>query len=597
LFIFGDSSADVGSDGNRYTNRGAMWAETLAGRLGLSSTPARGITLDDRGGFDRRVPVRRLTGTNYAVGGATAAPWPGTAVIPGAVDFADQVRFFREDHRAGFAADDLVIVWMGGNDSANALLSGQAHDTRRYADAYMAQIAALRQAGARNLVAVNEPATLLPVRYYQDLLELEPADAAALVGLTSADRAADNAALRPRLVREGVYILDMDRLARDVLARPRHYGFTATTDGYMTLGDPRNLPDDGNVFADNHFSAAMQAVVADFALAQMAARDRFATLAAEPLESLRATETDLAQHLTGAQAWLVPVGGLSVTASADLSRREIRDRGTDPGHRTDAAAARLGVEWRMTDGLALGLQAAWREIDADIPLAGFERDGAAGGGGHEGRDVSATLYGLLRPIDGLTFSLAVTGGQVEHETIERRTRLGAQAVETARGETEARYAAIRLGAAYELDLGAGWNLTPAVAGTWSRVETDGYTEAAGPLSLSYGDAVVEEGRVGGSLTLARSDADSVFRPYLTVGVDHVVDGRSVTVRVGPAADARVDYRTDRPNRTRARAVAGLDLALSPALRLGVSAGAERGIGDKAETKVQPWARAALTIGF
>lgn len=588
LFVFGDSSADVGSDGARYTNRGEMWAETLARRLGRTAKPARAIPLDAIGGYDRAAPVSRLSGDNYAVGGATAAAWTGTDIIGPSVSFADQVGFFRQDHPAGFASNDVVMVWMGGNDAANALLSGVAHDSARYAQAYMAQISALRQAGARDIIAFNEPAALLPVRYYQDILGLEPDEIAAVMEVHSSRIAADNQTLRPRLAQEGVYVLDLDRLTRDVLSRPDHYGFTATTDSYMTLGDPRDLPDDGNVFADSHYSAAMQAVIADFAQTQMEARNRFATLATDPLERRRLADAALAPRLEGPQAWMTPIGSVSLTASADLSRRDTRTRDLAPGQRRDIAGAGLGAHWRAGPSVVLGVQA---------DLAKTEASAAGDRGGRQTRDLSATVYGLVQPLSGLTLSLAVTGGQADHDEIERRTRLGGRAIAKARGETQALYGSVRLGAAYGLEAGDGWTLTPAVAVTGTRVRTDGYQEASGPIALHYGKATVNELRAGGSVTFADTHPDHAWRPRLTAGFEHVVDGDAVTVLVGPTADQLAHFRSERPARTWAHAAAGLDVSLSPEARLGLSIGADRAMGKGVDQKIQPHAQLALTLTF
>jgi phospholipase/lecithinase/hemolysin/uncharacterized protein YhjY with autotransporter beta-barrel domain len=593
VIVFGDSSADLGSQGpaRRPTNLGQMWSERLARALGRTSTHARSFRINQAGtGID----IVRTGGNSYAVNGSTALPFDCC------LSFAQQVDFFVQD-RTRFKGDELVFTWFTRNDITTAFTDGPTADGRpysaeRYAEAYAIQVDRLRGLGARNIVAFGAESGLLPVQF-----SLDNGATPETLELLRQETIRAEAVLWPRLKARGVYLINVDALGEDVRRNPAKYGFTATTDSYQQRGNPspppsQTLANDGNVFTlDGHFTSAMQAVVADFTLAQLAARDRFAALAAEPLEGLRGNEAGLESRLSGAQAWLVPVGSLSVSTAVEQTHREQRAVGTDPGYTRNATAARVGIEWRMTEGMAIGFQAGWREIDADIPLAGAAGDGA--GGGHEGRDLSATIYGLLRPVEDLTLSLAFTGGQVEHETVKRRARLGSVAVETTQGETKARYGSIRLGAAYALDLGSGWSLTPAVAGSWSQVETDGYREVAGPLALSYGDATVEEARVGGSLTLARADADSVFRPYLTVGVDHVIDGRSVTVQVGPTAGMRVDYRTERPNRSRVRAAAGLDLALSPALSLNVSAGAERGIGDGADSRIQPWGRVAVSYGF
>lgn len=600
VIVFGDSSADLGSEGpaRRPTNVGEMWSERLARAVGRSSTNARSFRINEAGtGID----IIRTGGNSYAVNGSTALPFECC------LTFAQQVDFFVQD-RTRFSGNELVFTWFTRNDITTAFTDGipadgVAYSADRYANAYATQVDRLRALGARNIVAFGAEKGLVAVQF-----GLDNGATPETLALLRQETALAEAALWPRLQSRGVYVINVDTLGEDVRQNPSKYGFTATTESYQQRGNPtpppsQSLANDGNVFTlDGHFTSAMQAVVADFTLAQLAARDRFAALVTEPLEGMRANEAGLEPQLIGAQAWATPVGRVSVSTAVEQTHREHRAIGTNPGYDRDATAGRVGLEWRVTDGLALGLLAGWRELDADIPQVGSTD---ADGGGHEGRDLATTVYGLVRPVDGLTISLAATGGKIEHERIERRARLGASAIETTMGETDARYVAMRLGASYAMDLGSGWSLTPAASATWSRVETDGYQETAGPLSLSYGDATVEEKRVGGSMTLAWAKADSIWRPHLTLGVDHVLDDRSITVQVGPTAGMRVPYRTELPDSTRARMAVGLDLALAPTLYLSYSTGAEWALGDGAkritgngvDSKIQPWARIALRYGF
>jgi len=580
LFIFGDSSADVGADGARYTNDGPMWAESLARRLGRDSTPARGITLDGDGRVDRDVPPVKRTGTNYAVGGATAAPWPGR------IHFADQLGWFREDHPDGFGRHDLALLWMGSNDAAEAILAGVEYDPERYADAYMAHVEALRDLGARSIVAINEPERLLPRRYYQDVFGLEEEDAVALMAAQGEAIAASNTALADRLPAADVYVLDLNRLADAILADPARFGFTATTDGYMTLGDPRDLPDDGNLFADNHYSVAMHTVVSDFVLAQLAARDRFVRLATAPLDGVRSLQADLAPRLAGVGTWSAPVGAVTLTADATFSRHNRNRQGTDPGQDQQATGVRLTGDWRAADALALGVQAGWRSLDWSVPGTG---------GGVTGQDLSGTLYAVASPLDGTMVSLAATLGRVDYDTIDRRTTLGATAVGQAKGDTVADYAALRVGLARSVAID-GWTLTPGVAVGWTWVETAGYDEAAGPLSLSYGTAVVTEWRASAGVTLARAAAADGLRPRLSLAWDQALTDRPVSVQVGPAADRRARFESGRGDRSLLRAEAGLSWALTPAVSLDLAlSGALPMEGD--DRRIRSQARLGLSVGF
>jgi hypothetical protein len=120
VFVFGDSSSDLGSMGpdRRPTNQGSMWSETLADRLGLQSTTASQVTLDANGNI---VAVVGTGGNNFAVNGATAVPYPGVS------SFSDQVDLFAAD-RGRFSANDLVMTWFARNDITTAFALGVPYD-------------------------------------------------------------------------------------------------------------------------------------------------------------------------------------------------------------------------------------------------------------------------------------------------------------------------------------------------------------------------------------------------------------------------------------------------------------------------------------
>lgn len=595
LIVFGDSSADLGSEGldRRPTNNGPMWSERLAEALGKSSTFARSFTVNkDATGID----IARTGGNSYAVNGSTALKFDCC------VNFEQQVDFFVQD-RTRFTGKEVVFTWFTRNDITTAFadglpVDGKPYSASRYAEAYSAQIDRLHKLGARNIVAFGAETALLPTQ-----LALDNGTTADELMLLRQETVLAEAALWPKLRASGAYLIDIDTLGKDIIKNPGKYGFAATTDSYQQRGNPapppsQMLPDDGNVFTlDGHYTSAMQAVVADFTLAQLSARDRYAALVVEPLAALGGLDAGLAHRLTGADIGSLPVGGWSVSVASDQSRHKTRTSGTDPGVDQTSSAGQIGLVWRMTDRLAFGLLTQMRDIETDIGRVGASTEGAAAGGRYEGDDVSITAYGLARVTSDLTLSLAVTGGRVDHDRIDRRAPLGAKAVEMARGQTSAQYGSIRAGAAYTIDAGGGWNLIPAITARWSRVNTDGYTEATGPLSLSYGDATVNEGRVGGGLTLVRSYQDHLFQPYLSIATDHVFQGRSTTVQVGPTADMRVPFRTGKSDATRVRLTAGVDMAVFSALRIGIDGGIERSVFGGKNKKLSPRGRFTVSYQF
>ncbi len=144
VIVFGDSSADLGSEGpaRRPTNLGEMWSERLARAVGRSSTNARSVQINEAGtGID----IIRTGGNSYAVNGSTALPFDCC------LTFAQQVDFFVQD-RTRFSGNELVFTWFTRNDITTAFTDGipadgVAYSADRYANAYATQVDRLRALG------------------------------------------------------------------------------------------------------------------------------------------------------------------------------------------------------------------------------------------------------------------------------------------------------------------------------------------------------------------------------------------------------------------------------------------------------------------
>ena len=220
LIVFGDSLSDVGNvqqktaaiplvpatpgpfyfDG-RFSN-GPVYAEVVADGLGLG-------------------PLTRSTagGTNYAHGGALAT---GTSFFRSLVvdDVDDQVDDFLDD--ATPDADDLFIVYAGGNDVAMVIDEGG--DAADAAEELAAQVARLYDAGGRRFLTPNLPSLDLTPRF---------AGRGRAATLTDAFNAALDAALddveatRPGLV---TFRLDVAGLFDAIRAEPLSFGFTNVAD-------------------------------------------------------------------------------------------------------------------------------------------------------------------------------------------------------------------------------------------------------------------------------------------------------------------------------------------------------------------------------
>lgn len=193
LVVLGDSLSDSGNAG-RFSN-GPVWAEHLAGGLGLALRPAS------------------AGGTNYAVGGARAEG--GSFGVP-----AQLAAYLAR----GVDSGALHVVYAGGNDILAALWvpEGEAA-ARRAAAAVGRAVAALAEAGAAWILVPNLPDVgLAPaVRGHG------AGAAGAARRLTEVFNAELAAALRAVEDRHGLAIwrLDVFALAERVVGDPAAAGF------------------------------------------------------------------------------------------------------------------------------------------------------------------------------------------------------------------------------------------------------------------------------------------------------------------------------------------------------------------------------------
>lgn len=560
VIIFGDSNADVGSQGpfRRPTNEGQMWGERLAGTLGFQSRHAREFRINEAGdGID----VIRTGGENYAVNGATALTYDCC------ISLERQVDFFVED-RGRFDGNEIVFTWITRNDITTALPDGLPYSAELYADAYLGQIERLKSLGAKNIVAFGAEVGLIPEQF-----ALDNGTSPDLIARLRQETILAEAALWPGLRENDVFIIDMERLGRSIIEDPAKYGFTHTTDSYQQRGisDPppsQSLPNDGNVFTlDGHYTTAMQSIIADFTLAQIRASDQLSSVmiqsslgfrnSREALESLRQNRID--------SGWLVfgaPFAGRSDQGGSGP---------LGPGVSETFAGLAFGAEYEFEDGIRIGngLTASRSDGRFDSSLGEIESN-----------SVLFEAFASHPITDAVSLEMHGAFGFTDLARIRRLASLGAVATGSADGSTDGRYMAAGVGLKGEWAYGA-WTFGGRAGLTYDEMMIEGYAETDGPMALHYGDLRQQSLLGSVDARVAYGAASSSFRPFAQVSLMHDFLDEDLDVQVGPTADTIVSRTKDRGLSTGVGLEIGFDADLGAGFTASASIQASKWFGDDA----------------
>ena len=567
VYIFGDSSSDVGSGPNglpRPTNAGLMWSELIGDTLGHPSTAARIVTIDG---------VGTITGTpnggnNYAVSGATVSPFAGS------VSFADEIAFFDQD-KTRFGSNDLVFTWLGSNDITSAFFDGVPFSREQYVDTYLENIASLRERGAANIVAIVEPEKLLPIQWTLDASGgLITTD---LLGVLSDEIAASNNALNPGLAQAGVYFVDVNKLAEDVRLNLGKYGFLYGTDGYITLDDATAFPNDGNVFANGHYSTAMHAVIADYILAQLRARDQFASVLTQSMFTFQQETGELAQantlsaflesdslgrlHQREAGTWKTQAG------LTGRSSTEPDTGGTDAKLATGQGGGYVSGNVAVTDDWLIGGRFSFTKSEGKFGDSQSSKQSDGEFGSLDQSTAMLSLYAVHRFNSSAYLNTMISYGATNYDKINRRASLGSVAKEQTQGDTNGDYFSASIGGGYEIPLGD-WTITPNASVAYERISIAGYSEREDVMALAYGDAEYDALRGSLGIRAHLTGGVSKLRPFFGLNISHDFIADDISVKVGPDRASVVDYTTERPNRTLGTASVGANYILADDLVLG-----------------------------
>jgi phospholipase/lecithinase/hemolysin len=223
-YVFGDSLSDNGnlavltgdfpdppSYDNSFTN-GPVAVQLLAESLGLSANASLWLGAPP-------TPA----GTNYAVGGATAATPTATGI-----NLLNQIGAYSA-YAAGKADPNaLYVVMIGGNDVRDAALGVGVDAVTQGVDAELTAISALSEEGAKHFLVVNVPNVGLIPEFAQENPTLAPM-ATAFSQLYDADL---SGGLKDLDLAAGTSLTDFSLydLNANILANAAAYGITNTTD-------------------------------------------------------------------------------------------------------------------------------------------------------------------------------------------------------------------------------------------------------------------------------------------------------------------------------------------------------------------------------
>lgn len=551
IVVFGDSSADLGSQGpeRRPTNQGQMWSERLAEQFGKRSSMAREFRVNEAGDG---VDVIRKGGNNYAVNGSTILPYDCCLTLE------QQIDFFVED-RGKFDKDDLTFIWMTRNDITTAIPDGLPYSAAAYAQAHIRQVERLRSLGARNIVAFGAETDLLAEQFGLD----NGASPESLEILREETRAAERA-LWPGLQRNGVYIIDVNKLGKAVLDDPAKYGFRSTSDSYQLRDqylaggrlpiDDQDQPDDGNVFTvDGHFTSAMQALTADYTVAQLRAREQLASVLKQSALTFRQSR------------------------EAGASMR-MRDRTRDLYFFAAPIAGQLslGAPGPMASqldntfaGLTVGAETALGErtwLGGTVTLN--RNSGSFGSGLGKTDSTFGAASGYVETQLAPWLSVVADGavGWTDFNRIERRARLGKSANERVQGATDAIAYSAGLHLRSQIPLGD-WMVSGSAGLTFERTELSGYAEKAGILALHYGTSRYDAALGQFNLRIARQSKDAWFRPFAALSFTHDFTDDPIRVKAGPTASTIVSYSTSKNLKTSLGGELGFTAVLRPDVAL------------------------------
>ena len=569
FYVFGDSLSDPGNlyrlTGNllpasppyfegRYSN-GPVWTEQFPAVAGISGSLAN----------------------NYAVAGAKSG-----SASPN--DVSNQIGGYLTSHAGKADSNGLYVVFSGANDYSGGL------STAPSAEALIAQVVGLTSQNVQSLAAAGARQFLVP-----NLPNLgdTPLGKASGAGATlNTVTAAHNAALQGEMARlekalgVTITLVDTNALLVDIMAHPTAYGVTNTANpclgapGAPTGACPTDAAANASVFWDGQHPT-------------QTIHTAFAQLAKGTLQ----TEAEATRGIAAA-GYLSQTLIRSALSRLSVPAADAPVQTADSGAATSDAGTMVSPDGKTAVGLAIG--GVFGSEDGDASLAGFDYSGwqaglsadhridetfSIGAGVGYGRadadldndlgDVEASswlvnLHAAAR--SGRVFGLAAIGASIDnYGDIDRAT--GNALLPTASGDSDGHSLFLSAMGGVDVPLSGEWTLTPQAGIDWVHSRIDGYTETgAGPLNLTVDDQTLNSVRGKALLRLAGefADGESLFRPYIDLGVDHEFSGDTGDINARLASGATLNGNSSSGDDTRLLVGFGVDMKVDDALFAGLA---------------------------
>ena len=422
FYSFGDSLTDAGSfkpglpagTGLFTTNPGPIWAQVIAERYGMTSSPAN------------------QGGNNYAEGGARVSQQPGVPPnfppTANATPILTQIAQFLAHGPADSNA--LYSVWAGGNDlftQLGLLQAGQITQAELQANMITAAtqlvggVATLQAAGANNLIVFNLPdAGKTPGG-------LASGNGAAITQIVNLFNTVLNGGLTQvggNVIRVNVY-----GLLNEVIANPGLYGLTNVTQPACTStlgGQPYSLfctpqtlvsPDAAAtyLFADlSHPTTAGHKLVAQLVASMIEGPQMMASLAEAPLAVEAANFRTIDGRMQSALNTPRSTARFNPWVAIDYANPDIDGNPFLSGD-ADVTTVSVGGDMKLSDRLLIGGVFGYTENKADF---------GSGRGGYKLKETSGTFYAGYGEGNWYV-GLRAGGGNLDYSDVHRNIEIGA----------------------------------------------------------------------------------------------------------------------------------------------------------------------------